>query len=101
MNFAFVDKLLKEKNGVKFLQVRQDLFVRTVDAMATKIKDSEETLRVFSTMITGKKRRKKIGLTRRQSLLGSFKKFALLMEYESTLQGVRPRLHLLIVQYDH
>ena len=33
MDLAYVDKLAKDNNGVKYLLVRQDLFVRTVDAM--------------------------------------------------------------------
>ena len=32
MDIANVDKLAKDNNGVKYLQVRQDLFDRTVDA---------------------------------------------------------------------
>ena len=32
MDLAYVDKMAKEKNGVKFLLVRQDLFDGTVNA---------------------------------------------------------------------
>ena len=32
MDLAYVDKLAKDNNGVKYLLVRQDLFDRTVDA---------------------------------------------------------------------
>ena len=32
MDLAYVDKLAKENNGVKYLLVRQDLFDRTVNA---------------------------------------------------------------------
>ena len=32
MDLAYVDKLAKDNNGVKYLVVRQDLFDRTVDA---------------------------------------------------------------------
>ena len=31
MDLAYVDKLAKDNNGVKYLLVRQDLFDRTVD----------------------------------------------------------------------
>ena len=41
MNLAYVDKLAKDNNGVKYLLVRQDLFVRTVDAKGMKTKDSK------------------------------------------------------------
>ena len=36
MDLAYVDKLAKDKNGVKYLLVRQDLFDRTVDAKGMK-----------------------------------------------------------------
>ena len=52
MDLAYVDKLAKDKNGVKYLLVRQDLFDRTVDAKGMKTKDSKETVRAFLTMIT-------------------------------------------------
>ena len=40
MDLAYVDKLAKENNGVKYLLVRQDLFDRTVNAKGMKTKDS-------------------------------------------------------------
>ena len=99
MDLACVDKLAKDNNGEKYLLVRQDLFDRTVDAKGMK-KDSKETVRAFFTMITKKSRPKKFGLTREQILLESVKCYAKLKEYKFTLQWVRPRLHLLNVQYD-
>ena len=33
MDLAYVDKLAKENNGVKYLLVRQDLFYRTINAI--------------------------------------------------------------------
>ena len=48
MDLAYVDKLSKNINGVKYLLVRQDLFDRTVDAKGMKIKDSKETVKTFS-----------------------------------------------------
>ena len=51
-DLAYVDKLAKQKNGVKYLLVRQDLFDRTVNAEGTKTKDSQETVEAFSSMIT-------------------------------------------------
>ena len=59
MDSAYVDKLAKDNNGVKFILVRQNLFDRTVDAKGMKTKDSKETVRAFSTMITKKNRPKK------------------------------------------
>ena len=59
MDSAYVDKLAKDHNGVKYLLVRQDLFDRTVDAKGMKTKSSEETVRAFLTMITKKYRPKK------------------------------------------
>ena len=39
-DLAYVDKLAKENNGVKYSLVRQDLFERTVNAKGLKTKDS-------------------------------------------------------------
>ena len=39
MDLAFVDKLAKDYNGVKYLLVRQDMFDRTMDAKGMKTKD--------------------------------------------------------------
>ena len=44
MDLAYVDKLVKENNGVKYLLVRQDLFDRTVNAKGMKTKDFQETV---------------------------------------------------------
>ena len=51
-------------------------------------------------MIAKKNIPKKLGLTREQNLLESLKSYAKMKEYNITLQWVRPRLHLLNVQYD-
>ena len=72
MDFAYVDKLAKEINGVKYLIVRQELFDRTVNAKGMKTKDSQETVKVFSSMVT-----KKIVLTREPKLVERVKSFAL------------------------
>ena len=61
MDLAYVGKLAKDNNGVKYLLVRQDLFDRTVDAKGMKTKDSKETVRAFLTMITKKNRPEKLG----------------------------------------
>ena len=60
MDLAYVDKLAKEYNGVKYLLVRQDLFDRTVNSEGMKTKDSQETVKAFSTMIRQRGRPKEI-----------------------------------------
>ena len=59
MDLAYVDTLEKENNGVKYSLVRQDLFDRTVNATGMKTKDSQETVKAFSSMITKRNRPKK------------------------------------------
>ena len=86
MDLAYVNKLVKDINGVKYLLVRQDLSDRTVDAKGMKTKDSKETVRAFSTMITKRNVLKKCGLTRERNLLEIFKKCAKLKEIKFTLQ---------------
>ena len=86
MDLAYVEKLAKDNNGVKYLLVRQDLFDRTVDAKGRKSKDSKEIVSASLSMITKKNRPKKTGLTRAQILLESLKNYAKLKEYKLTLQ---------------
>ena len=64
VDHAYVDKLAKENKGVKYLLVRPDLFDRTVNAKGMKTKDSQETVKAFSSMITKRNRPKRFGLTR-------------------------------------
>ena len=54
MNLAYVDKLAKYNNGVKYLLVRQDLFDRTVDAKGMETNDSKEMVGAFLSIITKK-----------------------------------------------
>ena len=75
MDLAYVDKLAKDDNGVKYLLVRQDLFDRTVDAKGMKKKDSKETIKTFSKMITKKNRPKEIWVDQGTEFGGKFKKF--------------------------
>ena len=75
MDLAYVDKLAKENKGVKYLLVRQDLFERTVNAKGMKTKDSQETVKAFSAMITKKNRPKKIWVDKGTEFAGTFKKF--------------------------
>ena len=85
MDLAYVDKLPKDNNCVKYVLVRQDLFDRTVDAKRKKTKDSNETVLAFFTMITKKELPQKIGWTMEQILLESLKNYAKLKEYKFTL----------------
>ena len=75
VNLAYVDKLAKKNNGVKCLLVRQDLFHRTVNAKGMKTKDSQETVKAFSSMITKRNRPKKIWVDKGTEFAGAFKKF--------------------------
>ena len=75
MDLAYVDKLAKDNNGVKYLLVRQDLFDRTVDAKGMKTKYSKETVKIFSKKITEKNRPKKIWVDQGTEFSGEFKKF--------------------------
>ena len=86
MNLAYVDKLAKENKGVKYLLVRQDLFDRTVNAEGMKTKDSQRTVKAFSSMITKRIDQKRFGSTREPNLLERLKSFVLLRGYKFTLQ---------------
>ena len=57
MDLAYVVKLAKDNNGVKYLLLCQDLFDRTVDAKRMKAKDSKEKVCAFLTMITKNNRK--------------------------------------------
>ena len=74
LNLAYVDRLAKDNNGVKYLLVRQDLFDRTVDAKRMKSKDSKETVPAFLSMITKKNRPNRIWVDKETELAGEFKK---------------------------
>ena len=74
MDLAYVDKLAKDNNGVKYLLVRQDPFDRTVEAKGMKSKDSEEIVRAFLSMITKKNHLKKIWVHKGTEIAGQFKK---------------------------
>ena len=75
MDFAYVDKLAKENNGVKYLVVRQDLFDRTVNAKGMKTQDSQETVKAFSSTITKRNQPKKFWVDKGTEFAGAFKKF--------------------------
>ena len=74
MDLAYVDKLAKENNGVKYFLVRQDLFDRTVNAKAMKTKGSQETVKAFSSMIKKRNRPRAIWVNKGTEFAGAFKK---------------------------
>ena len=74
MDLAYVDKLAKKDNRVKYLLVRQDLLDRTVDAKRMKAKGSKENVRAFLSMFTKKKRPKTIWVHKGTEFAGVFKR---------------------------
>ena len=101
MVFAYVDNLSKENIGVKYLLIRQDVFDRTVSAKGMKKKDSQETVKAFSSLITKRNRPKKSWVDKRPSFLECSKSFVLLRGHKFTLLRVRLSWFLLSVQNDH
>ena len=75
MDLAYVDKLAKEINVVKYLLVRQDFIDKTVISEGMRTKDSRETVKAFSSMITKSNRPKKIWVDKGTEFAGAFKKF--------------------------
>ena len=75
LDLAYVNKLAKDNNGVKYLLVRHNLFDRTVNAKGMKTKDSQETAKAFSYLITKTNRTKKISVDKGTEIAGAFKKF--------------------------
>ena len=100
MDLAYVDQVAKEIKDLKYLLIRQDVFDRTVDAKGMKTKDSKETVRAFLTVITNDIDLRKFGSRKEQKLLESLKNYAKHRAYIFIPHWVRPRLHLLNVQYD-
>ena len=74
MDLAYVDKLAKDNNRVKYLLIRIDLFDRTVDAKGMKTKDSRETVRAFLSIITKTIGPKKNWVDKGTEFAGEFKK---------------------------
>ena len=61
MDLGYVDKLAKDNNGVKYVLVRLDLFLGTVDAKGMNAKDSKKKIRAFLTIISKKLTHKTLG----------------------------------------
>ena len=75
MDLAYVYKLAKENNGVNYLLVREDLFVRNVNTKGMKTKDSQETVKAFSSMIKKGIDQKKMWVDKGTEFAGAFRKF--------------------------
>ena len=75
IDFAYVDNLAREINGIKFSLVRQDLFGRTVNAKGMKTKDSQETVKTFSSKVTKRNLSKNIWVDKGTKFAGAFKIF--------------------------
>ena len=86
MDLAYVDKLAKDENGVRYLLVREDLFDRTVDAKRIKTEDSKDTVRAFLTRIKKRVNSRKLESIRQQLLLECLENCAKLNEYKITLK---------------
>ena len=67
--------LVKKEIGLEYLLVSQDLIGRTVDANGMKTKDSGETARAFSTIITDKNPPIKNWVDEGPEFAGEFRKF--------------------------
>ena len=74
LDLAYVDKLAKDNNCVKYVLVRRDLFDRTVDAKGKKTKDSKEFVRAFLSMITKKNLPREIWVDKGTEIAGEFQK---------------------------
>ena len=101
IDLAYVDKLTKDNNGVKYLLVRQDLIDRTVNAKGMKTKDSEETVKAFSAMVTKRNIPKKTWVDKGVEFAGAFKKFCAAEGIQVYFTMSEMRRLLLNVQYDH
>ena len=80
MDPAYIDKLAKHDNGLKYLLVRRDLFDKTVEAKGSKTKDSREIIRAFLTLITKTLDPKRFESAMEQNLLENMANYARLKE---------------------
>ena len=94
MDLAYGDILAKDINSVKYLPVHQYLFDRTVDAKVMKAKDSKETVKTFSKMITKKNRSKKFWVDQGTEFAGEIKEICSAegIEIYSTMSGTKAAL---------
>ena len=74
MGLPFVDKLVKDHNGVKYLLVRQEVFGRTVDAKKNENKRFPRNRSCIFDHEYKKELTKKIWVFKRTEFAGDFKK---------------------------
>ena len=74
MDLAYIDKLAKYTNGLKYLLVRRDLFVRTIDAKQMKTRDSRESVRAFLTPMTKTNQLKEFWVDKGAQFAGDLRK---------------------------
>ena len=75
MDFAFVDNLASQNNGVKYLLVAVDIFSRFVRVQTMKTKYAKDTLQAFRKMISRKNTPEKLRVDKGTEYGGTFKKF--------------------------
>ena len=86
LDLAYLDKLAKDKNGIKYSLVHQDLFDKNLDAKGKKTKYSKETVRALLFMIKKRNQPKKIWVDKGTEVAGQFENFAKLKAYKFVLQ---------------
>ena len=75
LDSAFVDKLASQNNGIKYLLVVVDIFLRFVRVQTTKTKYAKDTLQAFRIMISQKNTPEKLYVDKGTEYGGTFKKF--------------------------
>ena len=74
IDLAYVDKLAKYNNGVKYLLVAVDVLSRKLGVQPLRTKRAEETAKIFGRMIT-KIKPLKVWSDKRTAFKGAFEKF--------------------------
>ena len=75
MGLAFVDKLASQNNGVKYLLVAVDVFLRFLRVQTMKSEYADDTLQAFKKMISRKNTPEKPWVDKGTEYGGTFKKF--------------------------
>ena len=70
-----MDKLASQNNGVKYLLVAVDVFLRFVRVQTMKNKHAKDTLQAFKNLISGKNTPEKRWVDKGTEYGGTFKKF--------------------------
>ena len=86
MNLAFVDKIASQNNGVKYLIVAVDIFLRFFRVQTIKTKYAKDTSQAFRKMISRKNTPEKLWVDKRTEYGGFFKNILHEMILKFTLQ---------------